>query len=179
MTPPLSLLLALTWLSGASAFTPGTEHDYEVTGSVNVPGHGVFSFKMAVGLSVLPVEGDMTPLARSADPLSHPEATRTLRLDVERSRLYDATGASAPMPEMEAYPFFFHVGEGGAVVGVAHHPDEDERALGSKRTLAACHQLLLGPAPSATSAWPLPAAHTKMPPLPPRSPLPQETILRC
>ena len=53
MTPPLSLLLALTWLSGASAFTPGTEHDYEVTGSVNVPGHGVFSFKMAVGLSVL------------------------------------------------------------------------------------------------------------------------------
>ena len=76
MTPPLSLLLALTWLSGASAFTPGTEHDYEVTGSVNVPGHGVFSFKMAVGLSVLPVEGDMTPLARSADPLSHPAATR-------------------------------------------------------------------------------------------------------
>ena len=51
-------LLLLIYASAALGYTPGTEHDYDVTGSIKVPGHGVVSFALAVALSVAPSESD-------------------------------------------------------------------------------------------------------------------------
>ena len=127
------LLLAL----GAAAQAPATEYTYQVTASIVLPGHGFHGYDMDVRLSTMPADWHATlPGAPKA-------AARAVRLDVDRVRHYDDKGGDMSEPALGSHPFYYFLSDSGHVAGVAHHEDDDEDAVGSKRAMAATHQLPL------------------------------------
>ena len=118
------------------------EKVYTVIGRVNLPHHGLVESAMRVTLTDR-VGGGYTELS------VHTGATLSTG---------GASQASALDPHsLHMYPFLFRRDEStGAIVEILHHPQETPHGLGTKRALAASHQLLVGD-------WPALAAQIEEP----------------
>ena len=117
---------------------PAATRIYDVTGRVTLPEHGEIVSEWTVQLTDV-IGGD------DGEPL--------VALTVTDGVTRTARRGSAPQG-VQPLPFFFRRAPSGVIEGVLHHPDEEPTSLGTKKALAASHQLVIGHAAAgSTQAW--------------------------